>query len=148
MNRVRYVLGGLGLLLGLYGAYALLSRQDLAQLVSLGLWLAGGLVVHDAILAPVVLALGWVYRSSPAALRRPATVALVVVGSLSVLAVPVIGRFGARPDNPTLLDRPYFWSWVVLVVLSVVVVLVVGQFSRRSGTQPAGGGADGEGAGR
>jgi hypothetical protein len=143
MARVRYALGALGVLLGLYGAYVLLTRQDLGQLVSLGLWLAGGLVVHDAILAPVVLALAWTYRSTPAPMRRAASVALVVVGSLSVLAVPVIGRFGARPDNVTLLDRPYFWSWVVLVVLSMVVVLVVGRSAHHEG-----GGADGEGAGR
>ncbi|MCY7394971.1 MAG: hypothetical protein LH468_02270 [Nocardioides sp.] len=147
MNRLRYAGGALGVLVGGYGAYLALTRQDLDQLLSLGLWLVSGLVVHDAILAPVVLGLAFGFRAVPEAFRRPATVALVVLGSLSVLAVPVIGRFGARPDNATLLDRPYVVSWAVLVALGVVAVLVAGRLgsSRTPATQ---GGGDGDGAGR
>lgn len=149
MTRLRYGLGGLGALVGLYGAYLLLTRQDLAQLLNLALWLISGLVVHDVILAPVVLALAFVFRSVPDAWRRPATVALVVVGALSIVAVPVIGRFGARADNATLLDRPYAWTWVVLVVLSVAAVLVVGRVhAARPDPAADAGGEDGQGAGR
>ena len=48
-------------------------------------------------------------RAAAAAGRRGArpSVGFVVLGSVTLLAMPVLGRFGARPDNPTLLDRDY-----------------------------------------
>ena len=36
----------------------------------------------------------------------------VVLGSLTLLAIPVLGRFGERPDNATLLDRNYTVGWL------------------------------------
>ncbi len=41
------------------------------------------------------------------AAKAPAVVGCVVLGSVTLLAVPVLGRFGERSDNPTLLDRNY-----------------------------------------
>lgn len=123
--RVRVVLGGLGGLVAAYGAYLLLSRQDADQLMNAGIWVASGVVLHDFVLAPLVL--GLVYagaRVAPPAARAPAAAALVVLGSVTLAAIPVLGRFGARPDNPTLLDRDYVAGWLALagVVLLVTVV--------------------------
>jgi hypothetical protein len=41
---------------------------------------------------------------------------------VTLLAIPELGRFGARADNPTLLDRHYWLGWSVLVTLVVVGV--------------------------
>ena len=60
-------------------------------------------------------------RGCPRSVRAPAAVALVVLGSVTLLAVPVLGRFGARPDNPTLLDRDYSAGWLVARRRSLVV---------------------------
>ena len=49
--------------------------------------------------------------AAPGRLRAPAAAAFVVLGSVTLLAIPVLGRFGARPDNPTLLDRHYVAGW-------------------------------------
>ncbi|GCD88732.1 hypothetical protein [Nocardioides sp. LS1] len=122
---IRRLLGALGALLGLYGAWLLLSRQDLGQLVAAGTWLAGGVVLHDFVLAPVVLvvvALG--ARLLPGPARAPAVVGLVVLGATTLLAVPVLGRFGARSDNATLLDRDYTTGWLVLAALVLAAVTV------------------------
>ena len=57
-----------------------------------------------------------------------------MLGTLTLLAVPVLGRFGARPDNLTLLDRNYPAGWVVvaaIVCTAVVATLVFG--ARRNG---------------
>ena len=123
--RTRVVLAACGAALAAYGVWLLVSRQDLGQLVEVGAWLAGGVVSHDAVLSGLLIGLGALgTRLLTPAWRAPATVGLVVWGSLTLVAVPVLGRFGARPDNPTLLDRPYLASWVVLtgVVLGAVVV--------------------------
>jgi hypothetical protein len=129
--RTRVALGAVGVLVGVYGAWLVLSRgHDLLNLV---LWLAAGVVLHDGVLALVVLVVGTVtVRLLPRAAKAPAVVGLVVLGSVTLLAVPVLGRFGARSDNPTLLDRDYTAGWLVfaaLVVTGVVTASLVG--SRR-----------------
>jgi hypothetical protein len=66
-------------------------------------------------------------------LRAPAAVALIVWGSITLLAVPVLGRFGALEDNPTLLDRPYLITWLVGCALTVLLVALAGAVrSKRS----------------
>jgi hypothetical protein len=129
--RTRLALGALGVLVGVYGGWLVLSRgHDLLNLV---LWLAAGVVLHDGVLALVVLVVGTVaVRLLPRAAKAPAVVGFVVLGSVTLLAVPVLGRFGARSDNPTLLDRDYTAGWLVftaLVVTGVVTASLVG--SRR-----------------
>jgi len=123
MTGTRLGLGVLGVLGGLYGAWLVLSRgHDLLDLV---VWLAAGVVLHDGALALTVLLLGAVgLRILPQAAKAPAVVGFVVLGSVTLLAVPVLGRFGARADNPTLLDRGYWTGWVVLAALTVLGVLI------------------------
>ena len=128
--RVRALLVGLGLVGGGYGAYLLLSRQDSDQLVGAAVWLGAGVVLHDFVLAPLVLGLVAVgARVVPAAGRVPVAAALVVLGSVTLLAVPVLGRFGARTDNPTLLDRDYGAGWLAVAGL-VLLATVVGTLVR------------------
>ncbi|MBC9733515.1 hypothetical protein [Nocardioides marmotae] len=119
----RLLLGALGLALASYGAWLLVGRES--DLVDVATWLVTGVLVHDAVLVPVVLVLGLLAsRWLPGPARAPAAVGLVVLGSLTLLAVPVLGRFGARADNPTLLDRDYTTGWAVLAGLVVAAVVV------------------------
>jgi hypothetical protein len=135
VSAARRVLGGLGVALGAYGAWLVLTRQDAGQLVEIAVWLAAGVVLHDVVVAGVVLAgVGVGRRVLPRPWQAPATLALVVWGGVTLMAVPVLGRFGARPDNPTLLDRPYLGAWAALSVLAVVVVALAGLVRARRGT--------------
>jgi hypothetical protein len=125
----RAVLGAAGLALMAYAGWLLLGRA--ADLPSVLTWLVAGVVLHDAVLVPLVLGLCLLGRLLlPVSWRRPALLALVVTGSLSLAAVPVLGRFGARADNPTLLDRPYLLSWAVLLALTVAAVVLAGAVGR------------------
>ncbi|CAB4728122.1 MAG: hypothetical protein F2667_12645 [Actinobacteria bacterium] len=135
--RARLAIGALGVLLGLFGARTLWTRQDTDQLTNAGLWLVGGVVLHDLVLAPVVLLLVVVVaRLLPTAYRAPAVVALVVLGTLTIVAVPMLSGQGVRPDNPTLLPRDYRTTWLVLVAVVVVLVVVAGLLrSRRSSVE-------------
>lgn len=115
-------LGALGVALAAYGAWLLVTRES--DLVDVATWLVAGAVLHDVVLVPVVLVLGAAAtRWLPWAARGPAAVGLVVLGSATLFAVPVLGRFGAREDNPTLLDRDYTAGWFVLTGLVLVGVL-------------------------
>lgn len=119
---MRVVLGIVGLAATAYGGL-LLFRRFSVDLLDSALWLAGGVVIHDAVLAPVVIALAvLVIPRLPEVARAPVTVGSVVLGSVTLMAVPVLGRFGASPGNPTLLDRDYVTGWLVLAALTVAAV--------------------------
>ncbi len=143
MSRTQAGLGALGVLVAAYGAWLLLSRQDTAGNLDVLLWLAGGVVVHDALLAPALVALCWVgARLLPAVARPAAAAGLVVLGSLTLLAVPFLGGYGREnaPDNSTLLDRDYTAGFLVLVgVVLVAVVLPVLLHTARTRRSGAGG---------
>lgn len=155
MTATRVLLGVLGLAAATYGALVLLDL-GMQNLVDTTLWLVAGVLLHDAVLAPLTIGLGILL----AALLRgrplprsagPFVGAGVVLATVTVVAVPVLGRFGARPDNPTLLDRPYVLGWLVLAALTLLgagaTVVVRGRidgFARRATR----GGDDGSGAGR
>jgi hypothetical protein len=123
----RVLVGAAGVALGLYGLVLLLSRQDPGQWLEVAVWLAAGVVVHDAALSGLVIGaclLG--SRLLPQPWRAPAAIALVVWGALSVVAVPVLVGGGVRADNPTLLDRPYVATWWAVSAIVVGLVAVAG----------------------
>ncbi|MFC7359157.1 hypothetical protein [Nocardioides astragali] len=132
--RTRLLVGACGASLALYGAALLLTRQAPAQWVEVALWLGAGVVAHDVVLSALVVAACFAgSRLLPVPWRAPALVALVVWGTLTVVAVPVLSRAGARADNPTLLDRPYLTTWCAISVIVVLLVAVTGFVrSRRS----------------
>ncbi len=130
--RGRLAVGGVGVLLAAYGVLRLLEL-GWDNLVATAVWMAGGVLVHDAVLAPLTVLVGALVllalRSRP---WRAATAAgLLVLGTVTVTAVPVLGRFGAKPDNPSLLDRPYVAGWLGLAVLVVVGAALVGWLTGR-----------------
>ncbi len=117
----RALLCAIGAVFMAYGAALLLTGSALPQLGSAVTWLVGGVVVHDFLLAPVVIALAWLAgRVLPGWAQGSVAVAGIVLGSLTVLAIPVLGGWGRRSDNPTLLDRDYATGW--LIVAGVIVV--------------------------
>lgn len=134
---------------GLGGAaYGLLRLADLGLVNLRGtvVWLVAGVVLHDAVFAPVVIVAAVVgAKVLPRRALAPATVALVVLAPVTVLSAPELGRFGADPRNPTLLDRHYWLGWAALATLVVLAVLL-GALAR-SDTEGTGGGGDGTGAG-
>lgn len=135
VQAVRLVVGAVGLAAATYGGWLLWDQR--ADWLSLVLWLAGGVALHDFVLSPLLL-LGGVLVANrlPANWRVPLIVAVVVWGSITLLAVPVLGEFGALPDNPTLLDRPYATSWLVGAAVVTVAVVVSGLLRRRARGRP------------
>jgi hypothetical protein len=140
--RTRLLIGSAGTAFAAYGVWLLFSRQRLDQLVSATFWLAGGVVAHDALLAPLSIVAVWLgARLLPAGVRRPAAVGGLVLGSLTVVALPVLIAAGRRDDNPTLLDRDYLAGWLVVTAIVLVAALVgaaVGSYRSRAGRSHAG----------
>ena len=130
---MRPAVGALGVLLGLYGGWLLVTREDM--LTDVAVWLVAGVVLHDAVLAAVTVALGALaVRLVPPPGRAPARGGGVVRGGAARVARPRRGGWGARADNPTLLDRDYTAGWLLLAGLTVVAVVVASLVRSRRGS--------------
>ena len=126
--RTVLVLTGLGL-----ASIGALRLFDLgwANFVAAAVWLGAGVVLHDAVIAPltILIALG-LARVLGARLSGALMVGLIVIGTVSIAAIPVLGRFGARLDNPSLLPRNYVAGWLVFVAVVLVVAIVAGRWAQ------------------
>lgn len=140
--RTRLLIGALGVAIGAFGALRFL-QLDFAGIKNAVIWLAGGVIIHDAILAPLTLLLtaGGV-RLVPRQARARVTVALIVLATVTATAIPVLGKPGAKPDNPSLLDRNYLLGYLVFAVLVLLCTLLAGPLTRR---RSAGRSSPGEG---
>jgi hypothetical protein len=124
---VRLALGAGGVVLGLFGAHQLVSL-GLNNLIGCVIWLIGGVLLHDGVLAFITLAVvGGGALLLPQRLKAPFAAAFLVLSTVTLTALPVLGRFGARADNPTLLDRNYLVGWLAFASL-VVVATAAGVF--------------------
>lgn len=121
MRAVRVVLVTLGVAAIGYGVLRLLDTPS--TLPRVALWFVTPVAVHDALLAPAVVALAWVgTRLLPPRAGGPAGAALLAVGGLSALALVALLRPAPRPE--TLLDRDYAPGYLVAVAAVGGVVLI------------------------
>ena len=117
----------------MYKRQVFLSGDRFGDLVGVGAWLAGGVVAHDAVIAPLVIVVGALgVPRLPSAFRAPVVAGLVVLTTVTLMAVPVIGRFGAKADDHGLLNRPYVALWLLFAALVVVAVVIASWVRRRS----------------
>ena len=130
----RSVLVTAGMAAGLYGLVLLLSGST-ADLTSIAIWFAGCVLVHDAVIAPLVVAGGaGAARVLPSSARPPVLAGAICTLTLVAIASPVLFRANALADNPTLLDRNYSLGFVVAlaIVWAAVGVSVLLRRARRS----------------
>jgi hypothetical protein len=120
---MRTALGAAGLALMAVGLYLLVTG---GQFKDVALWLAGAVVVHDLLVAPLVLAAGLLLALLPA--RGLLRGALVTAGCLTVIALPVLLAPGT-PRNPSVLplDYPRNWLLTLAAVAAVTTAVLVGR---------------------
>lgn len=86
---------------------------------ALALWLAGSLVAHDLVIAPVVFAMGIaIRRAVPGWARAAVQAGLIVTGVVVLYSIPLLGGFGRDAGNPSVLPGSY--GPALLVVLGLV----------------------------
>jgi hypothetical protein len=79
----------------------------------------GGLIVHDLVVAPLVVAGGWaISRLTPKAVRALLQGALIASAIITLYAWPLVRGYGRNPTNPTILPRNYAHG--LLICLAIV----------------------------
>ena len=123
MKAARLTLGALGVAGVLWGVW-LLTDDGVDRLRSTALWLVGVVVLHDAVLAPIVVVIG-VVAARMLRHRAVAAVALLIWGTLTLAVANVLSGVGGKPDMDSLLNRPYVSAWLVLSGVIIAGALAV-----------------------
>ncbi|WP_326615900.1 hypothetical protein OG863_01545 [Streptomyces decoyicus] len=120
MKAIRVLVGVAGVALMGVGASLLMDVGDLTGVL---VWLGGAVVLHDALIAPLVLLVGLVLVRG--GVRGPVRGALMAAGALTMVALPVLLRPG-RPANSSVLPLDYSRNWLIaLVAVTTVTALVL-----------------------
>ncbi|MDX3584725.1 hypothetical protein [Streptomyces europaeiscabiei] len=129
---LRVLTGAAGVALMGVGASLLLDVRDLTGVL---VWLGGAVVLHDVVIAPLVLLVGLV--AVRAGGRGPVRGALLVAGALTAVALPVLLRPG-KPANSSVLplDYPRNWLLALVAVATVTALLMAVRGTRRIRRRP------------
>ncbi|MBD8078447.1 hypothetical protein [Cellulosimicrobium arenosum] len=134
----RVLLVGGAALIG-FGLWTAWSTVPSSQWPSALVWLAGGVVVHDAVLAPLAVAVGaWVLPRVPPVWRGPLRGGLLAAGTLGVLAIALVAGAADR-RNPSVVPQDPLAA-IAAAAIAVVIGAVVGAFL--AGARPRGGDPD------
>ncbi len=96
---VRWLLYAAGTGMAGYGLQGVV-RDPGSDVVRWAAWLLGGALAHDLLLVPLVLLVGRALPLLPGRLRTPVQAALLVGAVLTLVSVPVLGRFGVKAGQP------------------------------------------------
>jgi hypothetical protein len=127
----------------LFAAGAVLIGIGFAGLLGSGvrpvgwaIWFAGAAIAHDALLAPAVFGAAHLVGRAPRQVRAPLTIALVLAGSVTLVALPLLWEEGRRPDNPSILPQAYgvhLSTIVILIALVTAAIAALNAYAHRMG---------------
>jgi hypothetical protein len=145
MRAARVVLIAVGILGLALGGYVLVDTVALKRLPGLALWIGAAIVLHDAVLAPIIFGLGVLTRRAGHRVAGSVIMtvqATIVLGSLITLIVlPMIAaqRLGAK--NPTVLPLDYAANlglfWLILALAGAGVSVWFYLRTRRANQRPS-----------
>jgi hypothetical protein len=139
---LRWSLGVLGVPAIGYGILRILDQSRYTHPSKLILWLIGALLVHDAIIAPVVICIGAVLtRLVPGRARAYLQGALIAAGLVSVVAAVEIYRQGKTASPALALLRQHYLANLLILLALIAAVSAAGyavsvQRCRRTKSRP------------
>ena len=126
------------------GARTLLDTQRVDQVVGVAVFLLVAILVHDAILSPVVFVAGLLIRRAGRRVPPGAVVivqaGVVVMAVMTLVVVPEIRARALGNDNPTILIADYAprlaLMWVATAVATAVVAALYARTRREKDRPP------------
>jgi len=100
------------------GVWGMISDAARTQPGESARFVLGAAAVHDLLLAPVVVLVGWALaRAVPARARGPVQAAVMVSAVVALFSLPFVRGYGRGPTNPSLLPRNYGAGLAVIVAV-------------------------------
>jgi hypothetical protein len=122
--RIALAIAGIGL--AGFGIFRLVTQIPPPNLLILAVWLAAALIIHDVLLAPSVVGVGWLLRRFvPDRGRRFLQLALIIIALVMLIAVPMIFLRGSQPAVKALLLRDYGANLIMIVGVVAVITLIL-----------------------
>ncbi|MFD2341286.1 hypothetical protein FGG90_07885 [Clavibacter tessellarius] len=126
------------------GARTLLDTQRVDQVVGVAVFLLVAILVHDAILSPVVFVAGLLIRRAGRRVPPGAVVivqaGVVVMALMTLVVVPEIRARAIGNDNPTILIADYAprlaLMWVATAVATAVIAALYARTRREKDRPP------------
>jgi hypothetical protein len=145
MRAARLVLIAVGILVLGLGAFVLFDTVALRRLPGLALWLGAAIVLHDAVISPLVFGLGVLTRRAGHRVAGTVIVtvqAVIVLGSLmTLIVVPAIVAKDLGPKNPSILPLDYAvnlgWFWLALAGAGALLSVGFYLRTRRANQRPS-----------
>jgi hypothetical protein len=116
-----------------FGLISLFSRAAATDPPNFAVFFVGLALIHDLVLAPVVIGVAWLLRSvTPRGIRGVLFGALAVSAVVAGFSIPFVAGWGIQPDNPSFLPRDYglglvvvlAWVWITAVAIGLARVWV------------------------
>ncbi|HEU5268872.1 MAG TPA: hypothetical protein VFU36_03040 [Jatrophihabitans sp.] len=119
VSRGRLLIGAIGTAMLGYGVVRIFTDAKDTKPVALAKWLLAALLVHDVLIAPAVLGVGWLLvRFVPPRARRYLQAGLICGGLVSALGVLLIWRQGkVGAASLALLQQDYRRNLLILLAL-------------------------------
>jgi hypothetical protein len=126
MKAWRIILAIAGIALGAFGVFRLATEIPPHNLLLLAVWLLAALIIHDAVLEPSVVGVGWLLRRHvPDRGRRYVQIALIMIVLVAVIAIPMIFLRGSQPAEKALLLRNYGTNLIMMIGFIAVISLIL-----------------------
>lgn len=102
-----------------WGVYGIFSNRVDTRPANLAKFVVGGALLHDLLVAPLVILAGVLLaRAVPGRARGPVQAALAVSAIVALFSWPLVRAYGLAAHNPTSL--PHNYALNLLVVLGLV----------------------------
>jgi hypothetical protein len=145
MRLARLGLVAVGVLVLGLGAYVLVDTVALRRLPGVALWIGAAIVLHDAVISPLVFGLGVLTRRAGHRVAGSIIVTVqvvIVLGSLlSLIVVPAIVAKDLGPKNPSILPLDYAANlggfWLAIAVAGGALSVWLYLRTRRANQRPS-----------
>jgi hypothetical protein len=124
VGRIAFAAAGIALLL--FGLSRLATKVPPGLGVWVGVWLVAALIIHDGLLAPLVIGVGAALRRFvPDRGRRYLQLGLIMMGIVTVIALPLAYRRFTQPPGKAMLLQDYVLNWGVLLGVLGGITLIL-----------------------
>lgn len=128
-----------GVLLAVYGVGRLLTDIPTHSLLLLAAWMIGAVVIHDGIVSPVVVTVGWLLHRFVAARGRGFVQAGLIMGGLvTIIAIPMIHLRNSQPAVKAILRQNFAGNLTLIlgIIAAGTLVAYAIRAARDQGNRP------------